>query len=434
MIKKALVGMLFIGGTILLLVGMVGIVCAGDWPMFHHDLRHSGVTDEEVPDDLELLWCRETRGLASPPAIADGKVFVNVNAGIPYCLDEKTGEILWNWSYQEERQVLGPPTVADKKVFVYSFMDSKCCITSLNGKTGEIIWSYGYDFEELTGPDIEELLAVVYSPVIADGKVFAGGFDGKIYCLNENTGELIWSYQAEDLVFFPPTIAHDKVFVADSFGEEIYCLDKNTGELIWSYQAPYYPSTLTVVDGEVFFVSDKLYCLEENTGKEIRNYNISSPFTLGVAAENGKLFVGSNYKIYCLDKNTGEIIWNYETIGGMVSPPVVAGDKVLVFGGPILYCLDKDNGDLISKIPVGGKRAYPVVANERVFIGGMGGVCCFGSKRISTKEEDTPLPEVETPEEKTGVPTGEKETLGFEAIFAIAGLVAIAYILRRCRK
>jgi nitrous oxidase accessory protein len=40
-----------------------------------------------------------------------------------------------------------------------------------------------------------------------------------------------------------------------------------------------------------------------------------------------------------------------------------------------------------------------------------------------------------TQKEKLEIPTGEKKGVpGFEAIFAIAGLVAIAYILRRCRK
>ena len=40
-----------------------------------------------------------------------------------------------------------------------------------------------------------------------------------------------------------------------------------------------------------------------------------------------------------------------------------------------------------------------------------------------------------TQEEKLEIPTGEeKGVAGFEAIFAIAGLLAIAYILRRCRK
>ncbi len=40
-----------------------------------------------------------------------------------------------------------------------------------------------------------------------------------------------------------------------------------------------------------------------------------------------------------------------------------------------------------------------------------------------------------TPEEKSEIPTGEEKGVpGFEALFALAGLSAVAYILRRCRK
>jgi len=45
--------------------------------------------------------------------------------------------------------------------------------------------------------------------------------------------------------------------------------------------------------------------------------------------------------------------------------------------------------------------------------------------------EITPI----TPEEKPEIPTGEEKGVpGFEVLFALAGLLAIAYILRRCRK
>ena len=48
--------------------------------------------------------------------------------------------------------------------------------------------------------------------------------------------------------------------------------------------------------------------------------------------------------------------------------------------------------------------------------------------------EITPITPI-TPEEKPEIPTGEEKGVpGFEVLFALAGLLAIAYILRRCRK
>jgi outer membrane protein assembly factor BamB len=64
-------------GIIAILVLLTGTVQASDWPMFHHDARHTGYTDESIADDLELLWSYETGNCVdSSPAVADGKVFV----------------------------------------------------------------------------------------------------------------------------------------------------------------------------------------------------------------------------------------------------------------------------------------------------------------------------------------------------------------------
>jgi len=91
--RKVLVGMLIICTAILLLSETGSIACAGDWPMFHHDLRHTGYTDEKIPDDLKLIWSYKTRDRVVPssPAVADGKIFVGSWDGKIYCFGEKKG-------------------------------------------------------------------------------------------------------------------------------------------------------------------------------------------------------------------------------------------------------------------------------------------------------------------------------------------------------
>jgi len=65
------------------------------------------------------------------------------------------------------------------------------------------------------------------SPAVADGKVFVGYFGNKIFSLDENTGELIWSYDTEDEVKSSPAVANGKVFVGS--GGDIYCFGKLEG-------------------------------------------------------------------------------------------------------------------------------------------------------------------------------------------------------------
>jgi len=73
-------------GIIAILVLLTGIAQAGDWPVFHHDARHTGYTDESILDDLDFLWSYETEGqVESSPAGANGKVFVGSLDNKIYC-------------------------------------------------------------------------------------------------------------------------------------------------------------------------------------------------------------------------------------------------------------------------------------------------------------------------------------------------------------
>jgi len=121
-------------GIIAILVLLTSVAQASDWPMFHHDLRHTGYTTEKVSDELELLWSYETGSCHdyyySSPAVADGKVFVGSYDGKIYCLDEDDGSLIW--SYLTGDDVDSSPAVADGKVFVGSNDHNIYCLDEMN--------------------------------------------------------------------------------------------------------------------------------------------------------------------------------------------------------------------------------------------------------------------------------------------------------------
>jgi len=51
--------LIFVALMLIVQVLFAPLACAGDWPMFQHDARHTGYTNESIPDDLELLWSFE---------------------------------------------------------------------------------------------------------------------------------------------------------------------------------------------------------------------------------------------------------------------------------------------------------------------------------------------------------------------------------------
>ena len=264
------------------------------WPMFHHDLSHSGYSTSTAPNTNNTIWNYTTDdSVFSSPAVVDGKIYFGSDK--VYCLDALTGAHIWN--YTTSNSVLSSPAVADGKVYVGSWDNKVYCLDAL---TGAHIWNY------TTGGD------VFSSPAVADGKVYVGSWDRKVYCLNALTGTHIWNYTKAYPVDSSPAVADGKVYVG-SYDNKVYCLDALTGAHIWNYTTGSSVfSSPAVVDGKIYFGSDKVYCLDALTGAHIWNYTTGISGFSSPAVADGKVYVGSHdHKIYAF----GAFVWSTNSVG-----------------------------------------------------------------------------------------------------------------------
>ena len=89
------------------------------WPMFHHDLTHTGSSTSTAPKTNQTLWNYTTDGgVSSSPAVVEGKVFVGSNDQNFYALDAVTGTQVWNFT--TGGSVSSSPAVACGVVYVGS--------------------------------------------------------------------------------------------------------------------------------------------------------------------------------------------------------------------------------------------------------------------------------------------------------------------------
>ncbi|MEM2974815.1 MAG: PQQ-binding-like beta-propeller repeat protein, partial [Candidatus Bathyarchaeia archaeon] len=336
-----------------------GIASIGSpWPMFRHDLTHSGCSPSIASNNNATVWTYTTGdAIVSSPAVADGIVFVGSHDYNIYALDEKTGAFVW--SYMTGGSVASSPAVVDGIVFVGS---SDYKLYALNETNGALIWSY------TTGSSISS------SPAVADGKVFVGSSDGKLYALSQTTGTLLWSYATGASIRSSPAVANGKVFVG-SEDTKLYALDANTGTLVWSYTTgSSIVSSPTIAYGKVFFGSSdtKLYALNETNGALIWSYTTGGSIASSPAVAYGKIFFGSyDNKVYALDVQSGTKIWEYATGGWVYSSPAVADGKVFVGSyDNKIYTLNQANGALIWSYNTWDTvRSSPAVADGMVFVG-----------------------------------------------------------------
>lgn len=184
---------------------------AADWPMWRYDANRSGASPGELPAKLHLQWVREYR--PTTPA----------------------------WPDQDKMQfdiVREPVVVGQTMYFNSSRYDA---MRAVDTRTGAEKWMYFAD-----GP-------IRFAPVAWDGKLYFASDDGYLYCLNADSGKLLWKFRGgpsdrkilgnERLIStWPargaPVIADGKVYFAASIwpfmGIFIHSLDAKDGEPIWT--------------------------------------------------------------------------------------------------------------------------------------------------------------------------------------------------------
>jgi outer membrane protein assembly factor BamB len=78
-------------------------------------------------------------------------------------------------------------------------------------------------------------MAVIADPVIEDGIVYVATIEGKLFAVEANSGEIVWSFDnGGDLgaIWGSPVIDDSVIFFADINGD-VYTVEKGTGKQFW---------------------------------------------------------------------------------------------------------------------------------------------------------------------------------------------------------
>ena len=159
-----------------------------------------------------------------------------------------------------------------------SYHDGYVYITSENSPTVGYVWKV--EFEDGRFVDRGWSSPIGFStstPVIYDGRVYVGqgehGYTGNLVCLNDSTGEIIWSYPVPAGVKSSPalSICDDGVYIyftTAMTNGSLYCLrDCGTfATLVWEYNPPddgYILQGVAISDGLVYFGTGGgyVYCI-----------------------------------------------------------------------------------------------------------------------------------------------------------------------------
>ena len=196
-------------------------------------------------------------------------------------------------------------------------------LLALNSEGGRI-WSWAPPVAEEGGGGLLDCgctsgggqfrAGVLYSaPVVADGLVYVGVYDGRAFAIDAATGDDVREYDTGNPIVGGVAVTGDSLFVGASDGN-LHAFDLATAE----------PK-----QGFPYETEDKVW---------------STP-----AVYDGTVYFGSlDHRLYAVDASGGELVWDqpFETGGGIASTPLVVGGTVYVgsFDGNF-YAVNASTGE-----------------------------------------------------------------------------------------
>ncbi|MCK4623995.1 MAG: PQQ-like beta-propeller repeat protein [Phycisphaerae bacterium] len=275
-----------------------------------------------------------------------------------WCLDAKTGRILWHTPLGIEHHksgnanwfTLGTPAIANGRAYIYG--PRMYC---LNLRDGKIVWKSRHQ--------ISHHYYYFSSPLLVDGVVV-----GYYSAWDAATGRLLWSHP-EQMDYYcglegwecaSPTAwrSGSKTYaLLTNTKAKVLCVELNSGKFVWQgkrhlftrYRTPAVRGNLVVnIDGK------GLYCATLTTSdpKTLwRAQEIKAPYDQGrsVAVSKNYVFAMGSKALACYDLRSGKRIWMQKRRGrgGDYSSLLVADGKLFFFA----Y-----SDDVGSKTGSGGKR------------------------------------------------------------------------------
>ncbi|MFE4975898.1 PQQ-binding-like beta-propeller repeat protein [Kitasatospora sp. NPDC056651] len=209
-------------------------------------------------------------------------------------------------------------------------------------------------------------------PVLEGGAAYYYGA-GRLRCVDPRGAGLRWSFPVGEDVPSHPVERGGVLYV--SAGTRVYALDAASGAERWRFDAPVVLFTPPALDADAVYVADYLgtvYALDAATGLDRwRGVTGRRQGADPVVVSDGMVLVGNGEVLYAFEAATGRERWRYTARGEIVGSPAVA-DGLVHLGSRdhSLHTLDLASGQLRWELGTKGElTGSPVAVGGRVFVG-----------------------------------------------------------------
>lgn len=201
------------------------------------------------------------------------------------------------------------------------------------------------------------------TPVISNGKVLIGDFEGNVYAIDLENGQPVWTRKADDGIIVSGGCSDGKLVLGD-FNSKVYCYRIDDGELLWSKEMEQ-----PIVSGANFFGestlvssdSGSLHALSLATGDETWVYETGDQLksTASIWKETA-LLGGCDSKLHRINVQVGDAVAEGTPLmAPTLSTPNIIQDVAIVPTQPgTVLAIKAETGEVLwSYKPDGGANA-----------------------------------------------------------------------------
>ncbi len=359
---------------------------AEDWPMFHHDLAHTGVSSEVTlgasnAPGLKVHWkaALGTKSYSSPAVVFNqtlGKtvVYVGNQAGSLSAWDATSGAPVW--AFKAPKSIQTSPTLYNGTVY---FGDSDHNLYAVNATTGKLVCKFPTSGIISSSPVVVDPDGTGPVAYFGDsgpsGSLSDGGHVWAVNAVGNSAGActLKWSFdnygsppgnQTGNVgTYDVPAFGHDQtgrpviVFGSTDNDDAVYSVDARDGTEIWRFQTKVVfdsdvgasptiaPPGANGVAGGLVYVTGKdavVYAINLTTGLLKWQFSLTAqvgskatPSQSTATLQGNVIYLGFGEGMFALNATTGAKIWQSVPGQAVMSSPAMGGaasDQVLFAG------------------------------------------------------------------------------------------------------